>query len=112
MGQRPREEDLDSGLAVEEGRPKTRRAGKEPPKYAVFLLNDDYTTMEFVIEILKKYFQRTEQEAVTIMLRVHHSGKGVAGIYSYEIAETKAAQVEEYARTRGFPLKCEVEETQ
>jgi ATP-dependent Clp protease adaptor protein ClpS len=95
----------DPDVAVEVSRPKTA----EPPKYACVLHNDDYTTMEFVVEILQKYFHKTGEEAVQVMLRVHHSGSGVAGIYSLEIAETKAAQVEEYARSRGFPLKCTVE---
>jgi ATP-dependent Clp protease adaptor protein ClpS len=82
---------------------------KEPPKHAVVLHNDDYTTMEFVVEVLKKFFQKTEAEAMAIMLRVHEDGKGVAGIFSYEIAETKAVQVDFVARGRGYPLKCTVE---
>jgi ATP-dependent Clp protease adaptor protein ClpS len=96
----------DSGVAVQEGRPRL----KEPPKYAVLLHNDDYTTMEFVIEILRRYFQKTEEEAARIMLRVHHEGCGVAGVFSHEIAETKVIQVQEHAKSRGFPLKCTIEE--
>jgi len=65
--------------------------------------------MEFVVEVLQSFFKRTQEEAVQIMLKVHHQGSGVAGIYSHEIAETKAVQVMEYAKTRGFPLKCSVE---
>jgi ATP-dependent Clp protease adaptor protein ClpS len=65
--------------------------------------------MEFVVEVLQKYFHKTTEEAVQIMLRVHHAGTGVAGVYALDIAETKAAQVEEYARSRGYPLKCTVE---
>jgi ATP-dependent Clp protease adaptor protein ClpS len=99
------QEDSDSDVAVETAKPKAA----EPPKYACVLHNDDYTTMEFVIEILQKYFHKSTEEAVQIMLRVHHSGSGVAGVYGMEIAETKAAQVEEYARSRGYPLKCTVE---
>jgi ATP-dependent Clp protease adaptor protein ClpS len=95
----------DTDVAVETAKPKVA----EPPKYACVLHNDDYTTMEFVVEVLQKYFHKTTEEAVQIMLRVHHSGTGVAGVYGLEIAETKAAQVEEYARSRGFPLKCTVE---
>jgi ATP-dependent Clp protease adaptor protein ClpS len=95
----------EGGVAVQEGRPKL----KEPPSYAVLLHNDDYTTMEFVTEVLKKYFRRTEEQAVQIMLQVHQQGKGVAGIYHHEIAETKVVQVHEYARSHGFPLKCTVE---
>lgn len=94
-----------SDVAVEEGRPKL----KEPPKYAVLLHNDDYTTMEFVIEVLQRFFNKQGEEAVQITLRVHQQGKGVAGIYSREIAETKAMQVNEAARSRGFPLKCTAE---
>src|SRR4051812_41792871 len=95
----------DSDVAVEASRPKTA----EPPKYACVLHNDDYTTMEFVIEILQKYFHKSAEEAAQIMLRVHHAGSGVAGIYALDIAETKASQVEEDARSRGYPLKCTVE---
>ena len=80
-----------------------------PPEYAVVLHNDDYTTMDFVIEVLSKFFQRTQEEAVKIMLKVHQEGKGVAGVYSFEIAETKAMQVHEYAKSKGHPLKCTVE---
>src|SRR5579885_1061727 len=92
-------------VAVETAKPKVA----EPPKYACRLHNDDYTTMEFVVEVLQKYFHKSTEEAVQIMLRVHHSGSGIAGVYALDIAETKAAQVEEHARSRGFPLKCTVE---
>lgn len=102
----PGRDDQDAGVAVEEGRPRL----KEPPRFAVVLHNDDYTTMEFVVEILRRYFQKTPEEAASIMLSVHRQGRGVAGVYSYEIAETKAVQVEDHARSRGFPLKCTVEE--
>lgn len=91
-------------VAVDEG--KTQLA--EPPRYVVWLLNDDYTTMDFVIEILMKFFKKNKEEAAHIMLEVHHHGRGVAGIYSLEIAETKAEQVHDYAKSRGFPLRCEV----
>ena len=96
----------DSGVAIEEGRPRL----KEPRKYAVLIHNDDYTTMEFVVEVLMKFFRKTNEEAVQITLRVHHEGKGLAGIYSHQIAETKAAQVGEYATAQGFPLKASIEE--
>jgi ATP-dependent Clp protease adaptor protein ClpS len=95
----------DSGIAVQEGRPKL----KEPRRYLVFLLNDDYTTMEFVVDVLKHYFHKSEAQALEIMLKVHDEGRGVAGVYSHEIAETKVAQVEEYAQKQGFPLKCTIE---
>jgi len=82
---------------------------KEPPQYAVVLHNDDYTTMEFVVEVLQKYFRRTHEEATEITLRVHHEGRGVAGIYGFEIAETKVAQVMEYAKAHEYPLKASCE---
>lgn len=81
-----------------------------PAKYAVILHNDDYTTMEFVVEVLMKFFGRSQQEAAQIMLKVHQEGSGVAGIYAFDIAETKAKQVVDYARAKGFPLLCTVEE--
>jgi ATP-dependent Clp protease adaptor protein ClpS len=82
---------------------------KEPPKMAVLLHNDDYTTMEFVIEVLIRIFRRTAEESVKIMLAVHESGSGVAGIYPAEIAETKVNQVQEYAQSSGFPLRATIE---
>ena len=82
---------------------------EEPQQYTVILLNDDYTTMEFVIEVLQKFFKKNADEAHAIMLKVHQAGKGVAGIYSLDIAETKAAQVVEYAKAKGHPLKCDIE---
>ena len=99
-------EEMEGGIAVAEGVPKL----KEPLQYAVVLHNDDYTTMEFVVEILKRYFHKTEEEAAQVMLQVHQKGKGLAGIYSFEIAETKVMQVHEKARASGFPLKCSVEQ--
>jgi len=80
-----------------------------PPMYRVLLHNDDYTTMDFVIEVLKKFFRKAEPEAVHIMLTVHHRGVGIAGVYPREIAETKAEQVNIYSRQRQHPLKCSVE---
>ena len=82
---------------------------KEPPKMACILHNDDYTTMEFVLEVLVRFFRRTAEESMKIMLEVHHNGSGVAGIYPAEIAETKASQVMEYARASGYPLKVTAE---
>ncbi len=81
----------------------------EPPLYKVILLNDDYTTMEFVVDILMSVFQKTIEEATTIMLAVHRQGSGVAGIYPYEIAETKVDTVHTLARENGFPLRCTLE---
>lgn len=82
---------------------------KLPSLYKVILVNDDYTPMEFVVSILIKFFRKTEPEATDIMLQVHQKGKGVAGIYPYELAETKVFQVQNYARLREYPLKCTME---
>jgi ATP-dependent Clp protease adaptor protein ClpS len=82
----------------------------EPKKYKVLLLNDDYSTMEFVVEILKTIFRKDEEEATQIMLNVHETGKGVCGIYTYEIAATKVEQVKRNARRAQFPLKAIMEE--
>ena len=81
----------------------------EPPMYKVMLLNDDYTTMEFVVEVLEYVFQKSAEEAARIMLNVHRSGVGVCGIYPFEIAETKVDTVDNLARENGFPLKCIME---
>jgi ATP-dependent Clp protease adaptor protein ClpS len=82
----------------------------EPKKYKVLLLNDDYSTMEFVVEILKTIFKKNEEEATQIMLNVHETGKGVCGMYTYEIAATKVEQVKRNARRAQFPLKAIMEE--
>lgn len=82
---------------------------KKPPFYAVVLFNDDYTPMEFVIEILQLYFALDLDRATEVMLTVHYRGKGVAGIYPRDIAETKAQQVNNYARSQGHPLLCQIE---
>ncbi|MGB9711430.1 MAG: ATP-dependent Clp protease adapter ClpS [Thermodesulfovibrio sp.] len=80
-----------------------------PDRYRVYLLNDDYTTMDFVVHVLMTIFDKSKVEATQIMLYVHRHGKGLAGIYPKEIAETKVAQVESLARANGFPLKCTIE---
>jgi ATP-dependent Clp protease adaptor protein ClpS len=82
---------------------------EEPPMYRVMLLNDDYTTMEFVVEVLVYVFQKSPEEATRIMLNVHRSGVGICGVYPYEVAETKVNTVETLARENGFPLKCIME---
>lgn len=89
---------------------ETKKKLKRPPLYKVLLHNDDYTTKEFVVEILQYIFHKEYSEAVQIMLHVHRRGIGVAGVYSYEIAETKVAMVEALAREHEYPLKCSVEE--
>jgi len=88
---------------------ETDQEVEEPPMYKVMLLNDDYTTMEFVVEVLVHVFQKSSEEATQIMLNVHRTGVGVCGIYPYEIAETKVDTVEALARENGFPLKCIME---
>lgn len=95
----------DQGLALEEALPEV----KLPPMYRVILLNDDYTPMDFVIEILKLFFGMGHERATQVMLHVHTRGKGVCGVYTYEIAETKVAQVNEFSRQNEHPLKCTME---
>ena len=87
----------------------TRKKLEEPPKYAVILHNDDFTTMEFVVFVLQYVFNRNDADAITIMLKVHNEGVGVAGIYPYEIAKTKAEKSMNLARAREYPLLCTVE---
>lgn len=82
---------------------------KKPKKYKVILHNDDYTTMEFVIYILKVVFHKTTAEAESVMLEVHNKGRGVCGIYSYEVAETKSKKVEVLAKEQSHPLICTIE---
>ncbi|WP_419420614.1 ATP-dependent Clp protease adapter ClpS [Legionella sp. D16C41] len=84
-------------------------AVKVPKKYKVILLNDDYTPMDFVVDVLKRFFRLNEELATQIMLQIHILGKGVCGIYTRDIAETKVAQVNEYARNHEHPLLCTME---
>jgi ATP-dependent Clp protease adaptor protein ClpS len=106
MSDRLKERD-DTGVITQT---RTERKLKKPKMYKVLLLNDDYTTMEFVVFVLQSIFQRAETEAVQIMLHVHKNGMGVAGVYTREIAETRVAQVEALAREHEFPLRCSMEE--
>lgn len=94
----------EGGLATE-----VEKKVKRPNLYRVLLHNDDYTTMEFVVMVLVSVFHHPEHEAVNIMLNVHRKGVGVAGVYSYEIAESKANKVMRLAREHEFPLRCSVE---
>ena len=94
------------GAVVEESRPEV----KQPPLYQVILLNDDYTPMEFVVDVLEKFFALGRSAATRIMLEVHTQGKGVCGTFTYEIAETKVAQVTGYARDHQHPLMCTLEQ--
>lgn len=82
---------------------------QEPRKYKVLMHNDDYTTMEFVIHVLQKFFNKNHTDAHAIMLEVHTRGFGVCGLYTFEVAESKVAKVINYAREKGHPLKCSAE---
>ena len=95
-----------AGLAVEEAEPKT----KQPPLYQVVLLNDDYTPMEFVVDVLERIFGMDRTTATRVMLEVHTRGKGVCGVFTFEIAETKVAQVTTYSQQNQHPLLCTMEE--
>jgi ATP-dependent Clp protease adaptor protein ClpS len=99
--QSPEHED---DLAVVE-KPKVKR----PRRYQVVLHNDDYTTMEFVVHVLMKFFHKSETESTQIMLHVHHKGYGIVGLFTRDVAESKAAQVMDYAKEHGHPLRCTAE---
>lgn len=88
---------------------KTKKEIKEPDKYKVILLNDDFTTMEFVVEVLVKVFQKDVVSATKIMRQVHEKGQGLVGLYSYDIARTKVSEVHQMAKSREYPLKCRIE---
>jgi ATP-dependent Clp protease adaptor protein ClpS len=96
-----------TGDAVKE---RVQPKQQEPTQYKVVLLNDDYTTMEFVVQVLETVFQKSPAEAYRIMMAVHVSGKGIAGVYPWEVAETKVEVVTSMARTAGFPLRAVTEE--
>jgi ATP-dependent Clp protease adaptor protein ClpS len=99
-------DDVDHGLAVQEARPRL----KKPPMYKVMLLNDDYTPMEFVVDVLQTFFGMNREKATRIMLDVHTRGKAVCGIFTRDVAETKVAQVTDYSRNNQHPLMCTMEE--
>lgn len=98
--------DLDGAVATEEGGTKL----KQPPMFKVMILNDDYTPMDFVVEVLETFFSMNREKATRIMLQVHTKGHGVCGIFTYDVAETKVAQVNDYARQNEHPLLCQMEE--
>ena len=100
------ETDHDTALVVQEARPIV----EEPKRYKVILVNDDFTPMEFVVEILRVYFNLNEETATRIMLNVHTKGQGVCGIFAKDIAETKVVIVNEYAKENGHPLLCTMEQ--
>ncbi len=106
MSEHERPEKPDHGVAVQESRPETR----QPPMYKVVLLNDDYTPMEFVVDVLMRFFGLNHERATQVMLHVHTRGKGICGVYTREIAETKVKQVNDYARSHEHPLLCSMEE--
>lgn len=93
-------------LEVEQARPKL----KKPPLFKVILLNDDYTPMEFVVQVLERFFQLDRVRATQIMLHVHTRGVGVCGVYTKDVAETKVARVNDYSRSHQHPLLCTMEE--
>ena len=98
------EDDGRVGISVQ-----TRAVVKRPSMYRVLLLNDDYTPMEFVVHVLEHIFNKSHEEATEIMLKVHHRGVGVCGVFTFEVAETKAGQVMDLARRNQHPLQCTIE---
>ncbi len=98
--------DHDGGLAVETAKPKL----KKPPLYKVMILNDDFTPMEFVVQVLEIFFRMDQDKATRIMLHVHTRGVGVCGVYTRDIAETKVQQVNDFSRNNQHPLLCTMEE--
>jgi ATP-dependent Clp protease adaptor protein ClpS len=88
---------------------RTRTKTKKPSLYKVLLLNDDYTPMEFVVHILEKFFAKSREDAVEVMLHVHRHGVGICGVFTFEVAETKVAQVIEFSRRHQHPLQCTME---
>jgi ATP-dependent Clp protease adaptor protein ClpS len=97
--------DTPKGELATKPRAKTQR----PSLYKVLLLNDDYTPMEFVVHVLERFFNKNREDATRIMLHVHHNGVGICGIFTYEVAETKVAQVIEFSRQNQHPLQCTME---
>lgn len=96
--------DIDVGIAT-----KTKAKPKKPSQYKVLLLNDDYTPMEFVVMVLKRFFGMDLEQATRVMLHVHQKGVGVCGVFPYEVAETKVNQVMDFARQNQHPLQCTLE---
>lgn len=99
------ESEPEHGVAVETAKPETAR----PPLYQVVLMNDDYTPMEFVVAVLETFFNMNRERATQIMLHVHTRGKGVCGVFTREVAESKVTQVNEFSRTHQHPLLCTME---
>ena len=103
-----KDDDADTGDAVGVAT-KTRAKPKKPSQYKVLMLNDDYTPMEFVVLVLKRFFSMDLDQATRVMLHVHQRGVGVCGIFTYEVAETKVNQVMDFARQNQHPLQCTLE---
>lgn len=101
------EHDHEHGLAIEASRPEVTR----PPLYQVLLLNDDFTPMDFVVEVLQSFFAMNREKATQVMLQVHTRGKGVCGVYTREVAESKVTQVNDFSREHQHPLLCTMEKT-
>ncbi len=101
----PNDDENGVGIAIQEAKPKLKR----PPLYKVVLLNDDFTPMDFVIEILTEYFYMSEEKATQVMLQVHTQGIGVCGVFTKDVAETKVQIVNEYSRENHHPLMCSME---
>ena len=96
---------------IQETQEKAEHKTRKPPYYSVFLLNDDYTTMDFVVHVLESVFHRSPVEAFQIMFLERNKGKGLAGVYTRDIAETKVDKVHRLAEEHAFPLKCKMEKT-
>lgn len=96
--------DLNTGVIT-----RTKPKIKKPSLYRVLILNDDYTPMEFVVHVLERFFQKSQEEATRIMLHVHNTGVGQCGVFTYEVAETKVTQVMDFARKNQHPLQCVME---
>ncbi len=106
MSHNSSDESFEGGTAVQESKPEL----KKPSLYKVILLNDDFTPMDFVIDVLSRFFSMNEDKATQIMLHVHTRGVGVCGVYSKEIAETKVQMVNDYSKENQHPLMCAMEE--
>lgn len=102
----PAHPDEEGDAVTEEARPRTT----EPPLYKVVMLNDDYTPMEFVVEVLERFFGMNREQATQVMLTVHTEGRATCGVFTRDVAETKADQVVDYAREQEHPLLCQVEQ--
>lgn len=105
LSKEPDQDEGDGSVAVEAEKPKLKR----PSMYKVIMFNDDYTPMDFVVETLEIFFSMNREKATQVMIKVHTQGKAVCGVYTRDIAETKAAQVNQYAKDNEHPLLCEIE---